>query len=233
MQILHHKMKPMNRQGKIPPGDFRYQCLITLLLVIFLLGAVSSVSAPVSAQEQETLLIQSPDTEHFPIVSVRFKHLFDPNVADHHLDMNQVRVFENERIVPVRSLDQAYSGVYFVLAINGSRELALRDQSGVSVYDRLAEALIDWGESLPFSEGDTWSLITNEGIGVRNSIIPQVWSDALAGYQPDFRNMTPNISSLESAIRLAKERVVPLALINPCSTLHLRQHRNRLRPSRL
>lgn len=212
MRILHSKIKPIKRQGMISPGVFRYKGLQTLLLVIFLLGAGFSDSLIVSAQEREALLIQSPDTEQFPIVSVRFKHLFDPNFADHHLEMNQVRVFENDRIVPVLSLEQDYSGVYFVLAINGGRELALRDQNGISVYDRLAEALVEWGESLPFSEGDTWSLITSEGIGVRNSIIPRVWSDALAGYQPDFRKMTPNLNSLESAIRLAKERVVPFGV---------------------
>ena len=212
MQILNPQMKTIKRQGLSAPGVFRYPCRAALLLILFFLGAVFSHFDPVVAQEQQTLLLQSPDTDDFPIVSVRFKHLTDPTQAVNTLEMKQVKVFENGQSVPILSLDQDYSGVYFVMAINGGRELALRDQNGVSIYDLLAEALVEWGESLPFSEGDTWSLITNEGIGVRHSIIPQVWSDALAGYQPDFRKMMPELTSLESAIQLAKERVVPFGV---------------------
>jgi len=212
MQILHAIIKPIKRQGKITPGVFGYRFWMTSLLILLPLLTTISGSVPVHAQEEEALLVQSPDTEQFPIVSVHFKHLFDPNTTAHPLEMNQVRVVENERNVSVLSLEQSYNGVYFVLAINGGRALALRDQSGISAYDRLGDALVKWGKSRPSSEGDTWSFITNEGILVRNSTIPRVWVDALAGYQPDFRNMTPDLTSLESAIRLAKERVVPFGV---------------------
>lgn len=212
MQNLHSIIKPIKRQGKIKPGAFWYRCRIAALLILFSLLMTISGFIPVNAQDEETLLVQSPDTDQFPFVSVHFKHLFDPNLAAHHLEMNQVRAVENERIVSVLSLNQSYNGIFFVLAINGGRELALRDQSGISAYNHLGDALVDWGKSLSFSKGDTWSLITNEGILVRNSTIPRVWADALAGYQPDFRNMTPELTSLESAIRLEKERVVPFGV---------------------
>lgn len=197
---------------RVAPGTILHRGLLAILVFFICCGLFSTALNPVSAQDANFLLVQPPDLTNFPTLSVNFKipTTADPPIG--RLEIEQLKLYENEQIVPVESLVQRQQGVHFTLAINGVREFDLRDENGVSLYDRLKSVLIDWVETSSIAEGDTWSLMTSEGFEVRNSTAPEEWIVGLQAYQPDFRNMSPQLLSLESAIQNASTRVGPFGV---------------------
>jgi hypothetical protein len=193
--------------GKLFPG-YRLWCLVLLMGLFFGLSSPQSVRG----QVPDTLIVLPPDTEAFPILSVAFKPPNAPSGERFDLDTEDLAVQENGRSVPILALEKQLSGVHFTLAINGDRRFDLRDASGVSPYDRIREALIEWAGSRRFAPEDTLSLFTQEYTAIRNTALREAWIEALENYQPNFRMMTPDLTSLETALRAAEERVVPFGV---------------------
>ena len=183
---------------------------LMILFVALLMGSWSPLA--VNAQVRDSLVVLPPDTDAFPILSVQVKPRHVPSGEDFELTTGNLTVQENGRVVPIVGLDQQRSGVHFTLAINGDRRFDLRDANGVSPYDRIREALIDWAGSRRFASGDTLSLFTQDFAAIRNTALRDAWIEALDNYQPNFRTMTPNLASLEAALRAADERVVPFGV---------------------
>lgn len=183
--------------------------ILTLIMTV-LLGSLSL--RVVNAQVPDSLVVLPPETEAFPILSVQFKHRQVHSAETFDLTTEDLKVQENGRMVPVIGLDKQHSGVHFTLAINGDRRFDLRDANGVSPYDRIREVLTNWAGSRRFAAEDTLSLFTQEYAAIRNTAVRQAWIDALEDYQPNFRTMTPNLASLEAALRAADERVVPFGV---------------------
>ena len=208
----NRKPKRVRQSEGLTPGELfpGYSLWIMILLMAMFLGLSSPLSA--RAQVPDALIVLPPDTEAFPILSVALKPPNAPSGERFDLDIEDLTVQENGRTVPILALEKQQSGVHFTLAINGDRRFDLRDASGDSPYDRIREGLIDWAESRRFAPGDTLSLFTQEYAAIRNTAIREVWIAALENYQPNFRTMTPDMASLEAAIRAAEERVVPFGV---------------------
>jgi len=193
----------------VPCVFLRQGLRIFLVWGIFLSLGFSALSA--SAQSENSLQVQPPDTADFPLIQLTFKlpASSDPSIP---LEVGQLRVFEEDWQVSVSDVSQERKGVHFTLAINGGYDLAVRDANGVSVYETLSAALMDWADTRRFDPGDSWSLVTHEGAAVRNQSTPGPWVNALAAYQPNFRTMTPDYSSVKAAFQLTRERVVPFGV---------------------
>ena len=187
---------------------------IFVLVGVFVLGMGLLLTMPlhVRAQSPDSLIILPPETENFPTLSVQFKPRYITGVDGFDLGIEDLTVSENGRNVPVVDLEKQHQGVHFTLAINGDRWFDLRDASGVSPYQRIQDVLIEWVGSRRFASGDTLSLFTQEFAAIRNTTDREGWIDALVNYQPNFRTMTPNLDSLEAALRAAEERVVPFGV---------------------
>ena len=193
------------------PNGLICRCVgIILICMIFVLGL--SPFLPAFSQSETQIQVLAPEVIDFPVVSIQFKldHTALPIESD--LQVEQLIVLESEKPVQILSLTKVYAGMYFTLAINGARDLDLRNTFGISVYENLSDALIDWASSRQYHLGDTWSLVNNEGTGVRNMDSQDVWIDALRDYQPNFRKLEPILTSLEAGIQLASERVVPFSV---------------------
>jgi len=212
MYPLFKMRERINHQGKIiAPGDFISWFLrVTLIWIIVVLMVPSYL--PAFGQTETSLDVLAPEIEDFPVVSIQFKldSKFVPDGTG--LQTEQLTVLENEKPAQGLSLAKEYAGVYFILAINGARDLDLRDTFGISVYEKLSDGLIAWAFSRHDNFQDTWSLVNNEGTGIHNLDSPDDWVKALGDYQPNFRTMEPNLTSLETGIRLASERVVPFGV---------------------
>lgn len=208
----NRKPKRVRQREGLTPGElfFGYNLWIVLLLLGMFLGLSSPLSG--RAQVPDALIVLPPDTEAFPILSVELKPPNTPNRERFDLDTENLTVQENGRSVPILALEKQLSGVHFTLAINGDRRFDLRDPSGVSPYDLISEVLINWAESRRFAPGDTLSLFTQEYAAIRNTALREAWIEALENYQPNFRTMTPDLASLEAALRAAEERVVPFGV---------------------
>lgn len=205
------KSQPTICQGQAPaPGVLHGW---RSLLIFFLFICLAFVpSYPIRAQDFNSILLEPPNTTHFPNITVDFK--LPNNVAsqDVNLTIEQLEVYENGGQVPVTQLTRQYRGVLFTLVINAGRDLDLRDATGTARYEKLSTSLQAWASSRTFAGEDGWSLVTNEDIEIRHARSAAEWKKGLQAYQPNFRALKPALSGLEAAIDLAGERVVSLGM---------------------
>lgn len=188
-----------DRQGHfIAPGVSLFWASVVWSIV--LLFALSPLK-PVSGQAAATVVVQPPDLSTFPTLEFEFKVLDANNQPLAGYGADQVRVVEDGEALPVDDLIEEYRGVHFTLAVNGDRQMDLRDADGVSRYEKLTAALADWARGSALHGEDAWSLETNEGTLVDWTNTPRTWLNGLEGYQPNFRLMEPELTSLQNAIQ--------------------------------
>ncbi|MCB2214094.1 hypothetical protein KQH50_01740 [bacterium] len=182
--------------------------LVTLFILVgFLLGGAFFPS--VAAQPAVTISMQPPDLSNFPHLSIEFKALDGNRQPLNGLGPDQLTLTENGMDRPVDNLMTRYRGVHFALVVNGNREMDLRDEAGVSRYEKMTAALKPWAEGHTFSGEDQWSLVTHEGILIRNTNNGRDWLSVLDNYQPNFRLLESDLAGLESAIEMMQEEVLP------------------------
>ena len=185
-----------DRQGHlIAPGVSLFAVWIMALLLAL------SPLRPASGQAAATVVVQPPDLSTFPTLEFEFKVLDANNQPLAGYGADQVQVVENGEVRPVDALIEEYRGVHFTLAVNGDRQMDLRDEDGVSRYEKLTAALADWARGSALHGEDAWSLETNEGTLVDRTSAPRTWLNGLEGYQPNFRLMEPELTSLQNAIQ--------------------------------
>ena len=188
---------------KITPGFY--------FLLIFLFTAFF-VTQTVGAQSSDVLILQSPDTSQFPEITLSFKIPYTQSEIISGLNLDHLKVHENNDPIQPEVFNKERTGVHFTLAINPGMPLDLYDVEGVSSYQKLREALVGWAETRSSLVGDNWSFVGDSGILIGNSRDRGLWVDALNGYQPNFRSLAPQLSSLELAVELSGDRVVPFGV---------------------
>jgi len=200
---LPNSLKINDRQGHgFAPGVFLCSRHLRLLLLVILMVVLTAWANPdVSAQSSATVAVQMPDLSTFPIIEFEFKAVDSNSQPLQGFGADQVQVIENGEVLALDDLIEEYRGVHFALALNGNREMDLRDDSGVSRYEKLVAALTEWARSSTLKGEDTWSLMTNEGIQVDQAGTTRAWLTGLGAYQPNFRLMEPDLASLQLAIQ--------------------------------
>ena len=183
----------------------RFLCV---LMVFYLLFTASIPSITAHAQIEDPIIVQAPDTSNFPTITVPFKLPTSQKALNSEIQLSQLDIIENGENVQPEALREEHAGVNFTLAINPNRQLDLRDADGISPYDKIRDALIEWIETRSSLVGDRYSFVSDIGVELNNSNDRKNWVDALSAYQPNFRAKEPQLDSLESAINLVSERVV-------------------------
>jgi hypothetical protein len=201
MQRADRRLKQNDRQGQ--PAVPGVSLSRTALTLVVLLGVVWAV--PVAGQAAATLAVSTPQINAFPELSVEFKLTDSTGHPIRELDVSQLTVIENEKELPVTSLSEAYRGIYFSLVINGGREMDLRDASGISRYRKMTDALQSWAAGRHFSGEDSWSLMTNEGLVIEDASNAVAWMTGLDSYQPNLRQLEPDLISLQEAIQMLEQ----------------------------
>jgi len=208
---MHPQLKVRNgarRQEQLAvPGGLNCW-FVRAILTCKIFGLIVIPFLSVLGQAEALIQVLAPEVKDFPVVSLQFKLKGTVFPLETGLQIEQLNVLEDEKTVQILSLTKEYAGVYFTLAINGAHDMDLRDTFGISIYDKLSDALIGWASSKQYHFGDTWSLENNEGTGVRNLDSPDAWVKALSDYQPNFRKMEPGLTSLETGVQLASDRIV-------------------------
>ncbi len=207
MTILRIKSAWKKYQGKdFSPG------ISHILVVLIVLLILLNTTQPGYAQWDESLLVQSPDTSLFPTITVPFKLPLSLSELNADLKSSQLMVYEDGNQFPSESLDKVRSGVHFTLVLNPASQLDTRDTNGVSPYEKLRDALVDWSQTRTAYSADRWSLMSDAGVEINSSSDRALWVNAIKAYQPNFRMLEPDLSSLETAIDLAIGRVVPFGV---------------------
>ncbi len=207
---LPNSLKDHNRQGhRLVPGVFLSRQRLTLLITGLLFALLTGWACQgVRAQSAATIVVQPPDLSTFPVIEFEFKAVDANSQPLGGFGADQVQVIENGEALPVDDLIEEYRGVHFTLAINGNREMDLRDDSGASRYEKLTSALSDWARSSTLKGDDAWSIVTNEGTQVDWTTTPRTWLNGLADYQPNFRLMEPDLASLQLAIQTMQDEYI-------------------------
>lgn len=203
MQRTDANVTQDNRQGQPDaPGIsfFRW-----VLLGVMLLGFAFGTYGPAAGQAAATLTVDAPQTVAFPEMVVEFKLTDSTGRPIRSIEAAQLTVIENDQELPVATLSEIYRGVYFALVINGDREMDLRDAAGLSRYEKLADALQTWAAGWHFSGEDAWALMTNEGAGIEVASNAAAWMTALDAYQPNFRQLEPDLMGLEEALQMLQK----------------------------
>ncbi|MBG0787987.1 MAG: hypothetical protein H0S79_23115, partial [Anaerolineaceae bacterium] len=207
---LPNSLKKYDRQGHgFVPGVFLSRQRVIILIAGLLCALLTGWASPgVRAQSAATVVLQPPDLSTFPAIEFEFKALDANGQPLGGFGADQVQVIENGEALPVDDLIEEYRGVHFTLAINGNREMDLRDDSGDSRYEKLSAALKDWARSSTLKGDDAWSIVTNEGTQVDWTTTPRTWLNGLADYEPNFRLMEPELASLQLAIQTMLDEYV-------------------------
>gem|GEM_PF-404455 len=205
--------KISNGKGRaLSPGHFLLQ--VDWVRILSVVAVLLSLCLPQAtyAQPGDALLVLPPDSTDFPILTLQFTPApdYDPFTAT--LGIEDLTVLENGHRVPILGFDRQRAGVHFTLVINGERRFDLHDAAGETPYDRIRTALTDWAQRRSFRSGDSLSLVTHEGATIRNTSDRTAWIEVLDNYQPNFRTMLPDLTGLETALRLSDERVVPFGV---------------------
>jgi len=212
MHLKSSLSEPLNNreQNFLPLGYFQWfiRAVISCLFVLLLLTS----NLVVNGQTDETIQVLAPEIDAFPVVSIQFKLNNNALPVDTDLHLEQLTVIEKNIPVQVLSLEKAYAGLYFTLAINGARDLDLRDTYGQSIFDKMSDSLVEWASSRSYNFDDAYSLVHNEGSATVNLDDPEDWIVALDEYQPNFRKLEQSLTSLVTSIQLASDRVVPFGV---------------------
>lgn len=212
MHLKSRVRKPINLRGQLNmPGVFSQWLIKTARICLFLVLMLSPVWS-VFAQADDSIQVLAPEIDDFPVVSIQFKLNNNTLAVDTDLNIEQLIVTEKNQPVQVNSVEKSYAGLHFTLAINGARDLDLRDVYGHSIFDKMSEKLTVWASSRSQNFDDTYSLVHNEGTATVNLEDPEDWIESLDEYQPNFRNLDQDLTSLETSIRLTSDRVVPFGV---------------------
>jgi FHA domain len=172
---------------------------LALLLSLYLVFAGLT---PARAQSQNTasLSLYALQTGAFPLVTAGLD-VFDSagNVVTG-LKPAEVTLLEDNKPLPLASLQEVKVGVKFALALDPGPTFAYRDANAVTRYAKIVQILKSWASSHSDSLGDDLSLVPTYGTLSAHMTTTSAFSDALASYLPNLNSITPSLDTLSKAL---------------------------------
>ncbi len=173
--------------------------------IILLSLLLSLVTPPVWAQETNWAKLSLPNTDSFPSISTYLNVYDGEGDFVHDLGVQNVRIIENQRSVPVSEITELRPGAQFVVAINMGPAYAIKDSQGTTRYEHIQQAMSDWIDSYPAEASDDLSIITNDGLEGLHINRPVAWLSKYRSYEPDIDGATPSLDVLARAITTAAD----------------------------
>jgi len=161
-----------------------------------------------SAAKAQTLagaILFPPQTESFPRISAYLDVHDEQGNFIHAIRASQVRVIENGRALPVDEWRQLRPGLQVVFALNPGPAMAVRDSQGVSRYQLIQNALLNWAKSRRGSTLDDLSLLIKGGPARSHSNDPAELAAILESYNANINSSKPDLDILLNAIDLAAD----------------------------
>ena len=177
------------------------------LAAVFLIVSLATVSMPALAQQNNAgnLIAYQPDLSQFPVIGFYFG-AYDVNgdfIED--LAPQDVQLLENGHTVKINELVKVQPGVQSTVAIIPSSIMESRLSNDTTAYGYIRDSLIQWMSTQPAGTPDDYSLSVPGGIQAIREKDPAAWIQALQSYEPDFKAVQVNLSSLTQAIDLGTD----------------------------
>jgi hypothetical protein len=174
--------------------------MFSLLIICLLL-----FPTPVEAQTAASVFLSPPRTEDFPQIIAQLRVFDDQGDFVHGLSAESLSIIEDNRNIRPSQIEELNNGTQFVAAINLGSTFAIRDNSGVSRYEKIRTVLTGWATSLPSTNTDDFSLLSNDGSEGVHLPSAQAWLATLEDYQTDARTATSSLDVLARAIQTAAD----------------------------
>ncbi len=176
---------------------------MTLIWIqILLLGVANK---PSSAQDGSQVRLAPINKEDFPKITsyLEFRTPEGDFVFD--LERQNVRIIEDGNRYPVLELELLRTGVQFVLAISPGHSFDIRDVQGVSRYEYLAQALVEWASTPGGSTADDLSIVVANGLELTHLTEIDSWISLLSSYAPTGSETGPDFDLLAQALDVAAD----------------------------
>ena len=192
-------------------------------LLLFLLSLlIGGTVLPANAEEGGmTAILRSVQADEFPLIRVSFDVYDAQGKFASAMAAENLTFIEDGVAHPADSLQEESLPLRLIVAINPGAPMAVRDKSGVSRYEKVADALQTWASALPPENADEMSLIVTAGPLVSNQPKDE-WLKSLAGYHPDFQTAIPSLQSLAIALDIAS--APPTQEGEKCAVLFITPH---------
>jgi hypothetical protein len=119
------------------------------------------------------------------------------------LQPSDVSLLENGEQIKPTKLELLQPPLNFVLAINASPALGIRDGFGKSRYDYMKAVLSNWAAARPADNPDSLTLVWNGGI-VASRLTPAEWKTRFDGFDPALKTSTSSLAALGYALDAAQ-----------------------------
>ena len=170
-------------------------------LTLLMLGCsvLFGLFSPAHAQTRAQVELFPPDASGFPMV-VALMDVYDSRgVFASGLAPESVTVMEDGHPLPAAALDEMAVPAQITVAINAGPALDARDSQGLSRFQRISQVLGGWAQARPADMWDDLSLVSIAGPVISHAP-PADFLASLNAFAPDFRNTTPNLNALISAL---------------------------------
>ncbi|NIM96125.1 MAG: FHA domain-containing protein [Anaerolineales bacterium] len=176
--------------------------LIRRLATILLCSAFWLSHSTANAQAGATLRASTPQTIEFPLISILFSLTDSTGRYTTGLSADDVTVIEDGISIEDVEIGEVILGTRQTFVLNTTRGMRGRDEFGLTRYDYLREALLEWW-SRPDAATiglDDLSLVAYDETLVVHSSLSAELASALAAYEPDLQEESASFDVLLQAL---------------------------------
>lgn len=177
-----------------------HRSVTVFLLLVALLGQ----AAPTFAQQGGVIHLSPVEAAEFPSVQIQMDVYDEQGRFVSQLGPDNVQILEDGKAIQPDTINPVRNGLQIILALNLGPTLA-KQTDGITVYERIQFALIDWARQQDNPVGDDYSFATPTGLYTIRSSEPDELVSALTDYQPDLQKTQPSLNSLVEALDLATD----------------------------
>jgi hypothetical protein len=163
---------------------------------------------PASAQEGSQAQLAPIDGDDFPHLTSYLDVRNPEGDFVFGLEKHDVSIIEDGVRISLAEFEHLRSGVQLVLAVSPGPAFDIRDVNGISRYDYLSQALLDWGNARRGSSIDDLSIVLAGGPEIAHTSEPDEWIAVLSSYASGETNTSPDFDILGRALDLAADPTV-------------------------
>ena len=178
-------------------------CNLKFRFILILIGLLL-LSVHAAAQTTGSAILIPPETTNYPIIHSYLEVYDGQGRFIHDLQEKDVTIIEDQQSIPILELDELEAGAQFVVAVNLGPAFAIRDSNGISRFDNVQAAIINWASNHT-APLDDLSLLTNDSPDKIHLTDAVKFLNSFHAYESDPRSATPSLDVLVRAINVASD----------------------------
>ena len=157
---------------------------------LFVVVLATLVFGRAGAQDRLILRAYAPSIAAFPLMSINVSLTDNNGQRIAGLAESDFTLLEDGVELPATSAEEISLGTRQAFVINTNADMRVRNAAGLSRYDQIRDALLEWWRLPEASllDADDLSLITQEGILIQHSSSSAELASRLNGFEPIFQD---------------------------------------------